>query len=276
MAIVERAEVFERAVHRYLRGVNHDPLSPAVQEAARAVSVLRERLSPSAPPGTPAYSSRQLPRGQRLQLNLKEPEGGGSVVTCRVGEQREEFLVLTGLSPPDGVAGVRALEAMFFVGKGAHSFDATVLDSDTAAGTCGVTHSIDIRPGGRREYQRVDVNRPVVFRAAWEDSDVQREGTALDLSAGGIGLLSPCYYETGEELIVELRPQALVGDRTGAGEGRMADRTIKARIADSRHTPDGRCRYHVEFSDVDQDDRQYLFRLIRRIEARAGGRASGE
>lgn len=274
--VAERAEVFEKAVHNYLKRVDADPASPAVQRAARLVGSLRTQLKLPMPAGAPAYSTRQLPRGQQLQLNLRGSDGDVSVVRCRVAERRDDVLALAGLSPAEAAVGHRAAEAMLFAGKGAFGFETKILGVDVDAASCTATHSIDIRPAGKREYQRVDVNRPVVFRAAWEPPDVEREGIMLDLGAGGIGVMSPCFYETGEELLVYLQPSELAGGRPGPGEAGLADRTLKARIADSRRTPDGRCRYHVEFRDISQEDRQYLFRLVRRIEGGSPPRAAEE
>jgi hypothetical protein len=111
----------------------------------------------------------------------------------------------------------------------------------------------------------VQVNAPAAVRAPWEDEQVQREATLRDLSAGGAGLVSRCYFEDGEQVVVVLRPGDCLPE--GAAAEDEGPRDLPGTIVGLERTPGGRCRYHVEFGELDSSDRQFLFRLVNRLEA---------
>jgi hypothetical protein len=112
----------------------------------------------------------------------------------------------------------------------------------------------------------VPLDKSVTFRAKWEGSAVRREGIVRDLSGGGLSLLCPCYYETGEQLLLNITPAQWFGGEEENDEKLPEDRQIVGSIVDTQQTGDGRCVHHVEFLDVTDDERQYLVGLVRRIE----------
>ena len=75
----------------------------------------------------------------------------------------------------------------------------------------------------------------------------------------------------GEEILLQLRPDAYLRTPDGPARSHLADRPLKGAILQTRRTADGRCVHHIEFRDVDNEDREYLFRLVRHIELDAGG-----
>jgi len=269
--IVERIEVFERAVHRYLGSLGApERRDESVRRAASLVRGLRDKLGFAQARGRAYYSTRELASGQAVHLAPKG-RGGAASVWARVQGGHEDVLSLQHVQPADAELRGHPIEVVFFDGKAAFSFDSTVLEVDSEEATCLLAHSIDVRSAGVREFHRVDVNCPVAFRAAWEGPDVRREGTILDLGAGGLALLCPCYYEDGEEILLQLQPDAYLRAPDGPARSHLADRQLKGAILQTRRTADGRCVHHIEFRDVDNEDREYLFRLVRHIELDAGG-----
>ena len=268
--LVERVEVFERAVHRHfvLLGVPRKR-DESIRRAGALVHGLRTKLGLRHTRGRVYYGTRELAAGQALHL---APKGKGDTpsIWARVGGVREDLLELTHVRPADPALRDRAVEAVFFDGKAAFRFASKVLEVNPDEATCLLAHSMDVRSAGAREFHRVDVKRPVTFRAAWEDDDVRREGTILDLGAGGLGLLCPCYYEDGEELAIHFQPDLYLPPRRGSDQDRLPDRRLKGTILKTRRTADGRCVHHVEFRDVGEADREYLFRLVREIELGGG------
>ncbi|MHC4788342.1 MAG: PilZ domain-containing protein [Planctomycetota bacterium] len=265
LAVVERLEIFERAVHRYLNRLRSSGSDPdSVQHAADYVHSLRQKLNLAHPGGTAYYSTRELADGQQVHLT---PLGRGEVeaipATVRAG--REDYLALSGLGQPAGGLKGRTVEAVFFRGKNAFSFESEVVAVGGEGTSCLLTHTLDIRSAGLREFHRVPARGPVTFRAAWEEPDVAREGTLRDLSAGGLAVLCPCYYETGEKLMLHLRPGACLGQERSE-ELKEEELELAGTIVDTRQTPDGRCVHHVEFNGLSAEEQQSILKLVRRIE----------
>jgi hypothetical protein len=265
LEVMERASVFEKAVHRCLNrlaasGADAD----SVRRAAECVHDLRTKLGFDRMTGTAYCSTRELQRGLPVQLSPLDgrgPEG----IAARVRGGREDVLCLEGLEPADESLRGRRLEATFFQGPSAFSFEAEVVDLDPTGGGCTLTHTLDVRAAGLREFHRVSVGKPVTLRAAWEEPAVRRAATLRDLSVGGVGLLCPCYYESGEEVVVSLRPADYVPDARGRNPS-LPDRDLPGIIVEARRTEDGRCVYHVEFRDAKAEERRYVHDLVRRIE----------
>lgn len=269
--VAERIEVFERAVHRYLKAIESPGSGPEPTGAAAAqVRSLRGKLGFEAPAGAFYFSTRQLPAGLQVHLTTSGADSPGTWAKVKGG--REDFLELVELESPDARLKGRRVEVVFFQGTSAFSFEVDVVAVDTASASCLLTHSLDVRSAGMREFHRVAVGKPITFRAAWEEPRVRREGTLRDLSAGGLGLLCPCLYERGEELVINISPARCLGEGGAPGVRPIEDRQIGGRIVETRRTRDGRCVYHVEFSDISESDQQYVFGLVRRLELR--GRAA--
>ena len=267
--MVERLDVFEKAVHRYMASVGAlEKNGTAARRAAARVAGLREKLDFTQARGRVYYSTREMAPGQTVHLARKGQAGRVSAWARVVGG--EDVLALEDMQPPDPALRGEALEVVFFDGKAAFSFDSTVLALDEDKATCRVAHSIDVRSAGSREFHRVELNRPVAFRAAWEGTEVRREGTLRDIGAGGLALVSPCYYEDDEEILLHFQPAVYLNKPDAAGHSHLADRQIKGVILQTRRTADGRCTHHVEFRDLSSEDREYLFRLVRRIELDSG------
>ncbi len=265
LKVVEELDVFEQAVHRYLQRMASR--GPGGQEPARAaarVAALREKLSFRRPRGGTYFSTRELEDG--LRVFLSGPDGGLANVRGEVHGQREDYLALAGVSPAERGLEGRTVEVTFFAGESAYSFTTRVVRLDTAAGTCLLEHSLDVRSTGVREHHRVEVRRPVAFRAQWEGRQVRREGELRDLSAGGLCVQCPSYYETGEELLFEFVAQDYVGERARRAPGLAEPRTVQGKIIETRRSGEDECVYHVEFQGISDADRQYLLTLVRQVE----------
>ena len=271
--MLERIEVFERAVHRHLERT--PTFRPGhVGQAAEIVRALRAKLGFERPPGTFYYSTREIEPGLRLSIAVPDASATGSLQGRATGE-REDYLAVAELHPADkGLTG-RKVQVTFFRGMRAFAFSSQVVDVTPENARCLLRHSLEVSSTGLREFHRVPVGKPVAIRASWEDDGVRREGLLQDLSAGGAALLCPCYYETGEEIVVHLAPGAWLG-AAAEGEGPLTDRTLSARILATRLTGDGRCVYHVEFHDTAEEDVQYLTALVRRIETGAAARTPAD
>ncbi|MHC4591712.1 MAG: PilZ domain-containing protein [Planctomycetota bacterium] len=274
--VVERPQVFETAVHRYLKRLGSSGSdAESVRRAALCVQSLRGKLRFGHRPGAVYYSTRQLAGGQQVDLmasGTDDPLG----MSAKVKGGREDCLELTDVRPaPEGLRG-RKVEVVFFHGKNGFSFETEVLASDPNRASCLLAHTLNVRSAGLRQLHRVEARGPVTFRAAWEEPDVRREGVLCDLSAGGLAMICPCYYETNEDVIVGLTPSAYLESERGRRGGEPRSRELKGTIVDTRPTEDGRCIHHVEFRDLDATDRQFLLGLVRRVEVNGKTSAAGE
>lgn len=263
VSLLEQMEVFERAVHRYLKPLCASGGQQA-EDAARSVAEIRRQLGFLETEGPVCYSTRELREGQQLQLACKDGrEFWGSV--C---ERREDFLrVKLSETPPDDITG-QAVEAVFFEGNRAYSFETEVVRVDGAGSICVLEHALDVRSAGAREFHRVGVGESITFRAAWEDDGVERVGTLRDLSAGGLAVVSQCYYEEGEDVVVLFRPSDYLPRRDQTGE-ELGERRLGGTIVETERLAGRRCLYHVNFPELDAEERRYLFRLVHRLELAA-------
>ncbi len=261
--VLEELSAFERAVHRYLK-----PLcaagGPRAQQAARAVADLRAELGFAGSEGPAYYSTRELAEGQQLEF----APGGQGEFWGRVAEQREDYLHVAQVEPfPGDIAG-RKVAAVFFESNRAYSFDTVVVSADESSRTCVLEHTLDVRSAGARQFHRVRVDKPITFRAAWEEQGVQRTGTLKDLSAGGLALLSPCYYEEGEDVVFHFRPADYLPAADHLGPS-LPEQDLTGRIVQVERLAGGRCLQHVSFPELDTPGRGYLFRLVHRLELAA-------
>jgi hypothetical protein len=274
--VVERPQVFETAVHRYLKRLGSSGSdAESVRRAALCVHSLRGKLALGRRPGAIYYSTRQLEAGQQVDL-MASGADTPTEVSAKVKGGREDCLELTDVRPaPEGLRG-RKVEVVFFQGKNGFSFETEVLASDPDRATCLLAHTLNVRSAGLRQFHRVEARGPVTFRAAWEEPDVCREGMLCDLSAGGLAMICPCYYETNEDVIVGLTPSAYLERERRKRGGEPGSRQLKGTIVDTRPTEDGRCIHHVEFSDLDATDRQFLLSLVRRVEMNGKTDEAGE
>ncbi|MFO8008930.1 MAG: PilZ domain-containing protein [Candidatus Brocadiia bacterium] len=262
MGVVEQIEVFERAVHRYLKPICADGPGADSQRAGQRLRQLRTKLHLETPSGVLYFSSRELEAGQEVEL---KPLGQNEHPCWGVvAEQREDFLVLKGVRPAAGDLQGLEVRVVFFRAGRSYTFETTVVAADSSASRCFLEHTLDVRTAGAREFHRVQVNAPAAVRAPWEDEQVQRQATLRDLSAGGAGLVSRCYFEDGEQVVVVLRPGDCLPE--GAATEDEGPRDLPGTIVGLERTPGGRCRYHVEFGELDSSDRQFLFRLVNRLE----------
>jgi c-di-GMP-binding flagellar brake protein YcgR len=97
---------------------------------------------------------------------------------------------------------------------------------------------------------------------------VERVGTLRDLSAGGLAVVSQCYYEEGEDVVVHFRPSDYLPRRDQAGP-ELQERMMSGAIVETERLAGGRCLYHVNFPELDAEERRYLFRLVHRLELAA-------
>lgn len=263
--VVDRIEVFERAVHRYLGLLRSSGRgSGAMQAAGSRIQALRQKLRFQEVPGVVYYSTRELQPRQSVRLTpLGDDRRQG--VWAKVSATREDFLELVELEPVDEALRGRRVKAAFFSHGRAYSFDSSVVEMDAAGAWCLLDHSTDVRTAGMREFHRVTVNSPIVIRGAEESADVRREGTLRDLSAGGLAVMAPCYYESGQDLILHISPSQYVGE-PGNGGPALEDRQLHGVVVSTHQVEQGRCLYHIEFRGVQADDGRYLFRLVNALE----------
>jgi len=264
--VIEKVEAFEEAVERHLSGLTVPASrSGPVPNAAQVISGLRAKLGFETLPGAIYYSTREIAAGQPVRLRAADG-GAAAEIEATVRGGREDLLELVGAPPSVTQLKGRRVRAVFYRANGAYGFESSVVDVDPAQGSCLLAHSLDVVPAGLREQHRVTIGRPVAFRASWEKPEVRREGLLCDLSAGGLALRCPCYYETGEQLLIAIAPVQYLPPAGEHAEPPPEDRQIAGLILETRHTADGRCIYHVEFRDIGDEDRAYLVGLVRRIE----------
>jgi c-di-GMP-binding flagellar brake protein YcgR len=255
--VVRRPEVFERAVHRHLKRLG----SPEdAQRAGGVVRALREKLGLRRSGAAAYYSTRMLPAGQEVFLALTDDPS--SAIKARVAEPREDLLALQDLEPASRRLRGAEVQVTFYPPKGAFSFTTDVVSVNAGNRTCLLEHSAEVGTATRRRYLRVQMDAPIAFRAAWEGDEVSRSGRLQDLSAGGLSVEAPCYYEANETLVFDVDVARYL--RKDAED--LGARPISGTVLRTPRSGDDRCVYHVEFRQVSEDDRRFLMELVRRVE----------
>ncbi len=266
LSLIQNEETFERAVHEHLKPVCANGPSEQARREAEAVAELRATLGFERTEEARIQSSRQIGRGREVQLTWGG-EDDSETSRAVVGEPREDFLPLVELAATETDLEGEEVHLLLFIGERGYGFETTVGEFNPADATCLLHHSVELRAAGARELHRVPVEKPAFFRAVSETPEVEREGTLIDLSAGGLGLMCPCYFEQDEEVIIDLRPADLLGEET-AEEG-MEKRSLTCSVVTAQRIEEERCRYHLEFLDLDGEARQFVRRLVRALEVRA-------
>jgi hypothetical protein len=260
--VLDSAQTFERAVHEHLKEA---AVRGQAARAAAAVRAVRTKLQLTHLRGTAYYSTRELPPGVELELTVRDSEGYPPLRAVVKGG-REDLLELVRLEPADGGLKGRKVEVCIFERDCALRFEAQVVAVDAPKATCLLTHSVNLSPAGLREFHRVSVGKPVTFRAAWETPEVSREGALEDMSGGGLAVRCPCYYETGEQLVFQIRPALWLPEDEERPQKPLEDREVMGTIVNTRMMDGGRCVHHVEFRDLPEADREYVLALVRRLE----------
>ncbi len=262
--VMREIAVFERAAHAYLGPLCKGGPGEGARRAATAIHVLRSRMNFERPSGVTYYSTRELQAGQHVQITFGErPEPPACWAV--VGEQREDFLPLRDIRPLPDEAGSRTVQVVFFNKGRAYGFDTRVVDRSREDSSFLLAHTLDVRTAGAREHHRVRVDGPVVFRAEWEAPEAWHKGTLRDLSLGGLALVCPCYYQAGEELVLDLRTSAYLPDEPPGGE-LEEERRLEGTIVSMERIEGGRGLYRIQFRDMDAAEGRYLFRLVQKLE----------
>jgi len=257
---------FERAVQRHFKPLQSaEQQGRATREAAAARS-LRGKLAFAERPGLALCSTRELAAGQEMSLSRSATAEAGSFCAGRLAEQREDVLLLTGLTAPDALRGATAAHVTFTTAGRLFKFQTDLIDVDPVAATCRLAHCLDVRLEDARRFLRVKVERQVTFRAVWEAEDVARQATLRDLSAGGAALVSRPFYEEGERLLLHLKPADYLDDAEDGAEPRM----IPGVAIKAERLPEGRCLYRVEFRDVAPADTRFLFQVVQKLDRGRG------
>jgi len=264
--ILRRLDVFEYAVDHHLRPLaGAGPQSPGLAAECSMIRGLREKLGFWAPRGGTYASTRELEPGLALRFGLVGQQRDADT-WAETAAPREDFLEIVRMTHvPAGLPGA-SVDAVVFSRNRAFRFRSTVVRADEREATCLLTHTVDMQLAGEREFRRVPVDKPVTFRAAWEEDNIRRDGVLIDLSAGGAALRCPCFYETGEQLVLRLAPQAYY--RQTSAEQPLPDRQVVGSVTRTRRTDDDECVYHIEFRDIDGRERQFLSQLVHRIDVR--------
>ncbi len=125
---------------------------------------------------------------------------------------------------------------------------------------------MDVRAVDQREHYRVEHRAPLGLRAQWEAEDSWRTAQLRNISAGGAALVAGCYYEEGEDVVIQLRPAEYLPAVAMADGPEFDGRALSATVLEARRLPDGQCLYRVEFRDVSPDDRGYLYRIVQKLQ----------
>lgn len=261
-SILQELETFESAVHRYL---NPRVVHGEADDAAELVRGLREKLGFAENPGRIYCSTRGLQPGQQLLLGPAGEAGAGRQ-PARVARRREDVLEVEGLDRPEELP-EDVVSAEFTAEGRIFGFETEVLGVEPEAGRCRLGHTLDVRAMDSREFYRTEVDKNITIRAGWEEEDVRRQMLLENLSAGGAALLGGCYYEEGERLILHIDPGQL-GERAVDEDRELGPRDVEAMVL-AAETVEQRCRYRVEFQDVEPETRQFLFRMVQKLELRA-------
>jgi c-di-GMP-binding flagellar brake protein YcgR len=112
----------------------------------------------------------------------------------------------------------------------------------------------------------VESTAPLGVRAQWEADDAWRTAQLRNISAGGAALVAGFYYETGEALLLQLRPAEYLPKAALAEGEDFEARAMAATVLETRKVSDELCLYRVEFRDVSPDDRRYLVRVVQKLQ----------
>ncbi len=266
-ALLDELEVFEKGVQHFMAPLVRHGDREEARRVADIVAGLRERLGFAQHRARVFVSTRELDAGHHVYLWPADGEGEAAG-RATVAARREDLLPLENMELSDPLQPGRLAHLQFHGDGRLFRCETEVLSFDGEAQTCQLAHTIDIRAADAREYHRAHTERPVLFRADWESADVARQGTLVNLSAGGAALAGRCYYQAGERLVIRLEPGALFEDADEPGAD-METREVTGMVLESRRTEGEECLYRVEFRDVERDVRQYLFRLVQSLELSA-------
>ncbi len=262
--LLQSLEAFERGVHRHLKPLISNKGGPAVEEAAGLVGGLRQALGFSRGHWREYFSTRELQEGQTVEL-YATARAETPICTARVATPREDYLELTDLRYAQPLTG-RSVHAVFYSLGRRFDFETEPLHVDLPHGICRLAHTVDVRAVDQRENYRVEHSAPLDIRAQWEPEDFWRTAQLRNISAGGAALVAGCYYEEGEQLLVQLRPAEYLSPAALVEGEEFGARALVASVLEARRLPDERCLYRVEFRDVSPDDRRYLFRIVQKLQ----------
>ncbi len=261
--LLQSLEAFERAVHHQLKPLISNQGGRVVEEASALVSGLRQALGFSRTHSREYFSTRELHEGQPIELYAAARDA--PICTARVAVPREDYLELGELRYAQPLTGRRVRAAFYSLGR-RFEFQTEPLHVDLPHGICRLAHTVDVRAADQREHFRVEHSAPLRVRAQWEPEDLWRTAQLRNISAGGAALVAGCYYEEGEDLLVHLRPADYLPP-AALVEGEEFDaRSLAASVLETRHLPEERCLYRVEFRDVSPDDRCYLYRIVQKLQ----------
>jgi c-di-GMP-binding flagellar brake protein YcgR len=264
MSFLSDLETFEKAVQRCLNPLVSFERFEEARELGRRVQEVRRKLGFADRPRRVYSSTRELAPGHRLNLRLQEA-GKEARGYAEVASQREDLLELRDLAGVEGLQRGDVVRVEFEGDGRPFAFESRIAQCDPGQGRCCLEHTLDVLACDSREHYRARIFQPVSFRASWEAEDVAREGTLRDLSAGGAAFSGGCFYEEGETVVLRIRPADWLPDSEDLSEAReVAGTILQADLQDGE-----RCIYHVEFRHADRELRQYLFRLVQKLELRA-------
>ncbi|MBI3722585.1 PilZ domain-containing protein [bacterium] len=221
LVLVDRA-TFDRFVRDEVSGLDRDggppQGSPARRDALERLSFLRKKLGHEAPgagsAGKPLVSSRDILAGTRVTVRPDQLPGAplatGRLIVARTDEEALE------LAPDASDPAERAFREAASPGRGAwvvfgRSGEATFRFRARVLSRPGlepprlvVSHGDFLLKEERRKTPRIE-HRAVV-RVLSVDGDAARafEGETLDLSSGGLSLLSPVPLARGARLVASL------------------------------------------------------------------------
>lgn len=261
---LRRAGFLETAVHDYVQPFMSR--GAGTQHLARACEVIRDLRAKLRVFGSQqsAYcSTRQIAAGVCVRVTFPN-DLDSLVIWGLTGARREDFLEVKGLTGSPAKLSERQVDVACVTLRHTYSFRSRVMRADRALASCLLEHTIDLQTAGNREHHRVQVDRPIVFRAAWEGENTNREGTLIDLSAEGAAIRAQCEYEEGEGISIDLVPVELY--EPYAVEELLPPRRLVATIRDVGTGQGDACVYHMAFRDMDEKTKRYVAQLVHRID----------
>jgi len=144
-SITERAGLFERAVHRYLRPRVRTPAQRRhPSDAAKLIHALRRKLDFGQTGGAVFFSTRTLAEGLHLDLSFGDGPTAATA-SAQLGRHREDLLELSDLHPGPGPVEGQRIEVSFSRDGDTFGFTSAVMEVDAEARSCMLAHSLNVR-----------------------------------------------------------------------------------------------------------------------------------
>jgi hypothetical protein len=261
---VRDAEVFEKAVHKYLEA--QDEPSPKTHSI---LTTLRHKLGFGREKGRILHSSRQMSKKDLVRLHM-----GEQTLDSRVAWVGSHVLTLHLPDDAEKLKSGQRLQVTVLSNAGRYRFSSRVESLNRQQNECRIEHAVDIERKDRRRYRRIALHGPVRCRPAnrpgvpWQDMELR------DMSLCGAKLIGANVF--GQEMCpadeeerirrvkLQFRPAAFVQDRDE--EKLQHDLNIGGRLVSKEKAGADKFIYRIDLDDVSREQKRILSRLLYLVE----------